>query len=116
MSNKKLRVNLTNKTEHVEVHISGFEDKVKKLKHMIKENEKFKRTHEEKIYAIWDSIKKKNKIMGIAKGEEFQGKQEDGREHRDGVHAKNVLYVRMKIITTINEYRVIKENWHSSEM
>lgn len=73
MSNKKLRVNLTNKTEHVEVHISGFEDKVKKLKHMIKENEKFKRTHEEKIYAIWDSIKKKQNY-GHSKRRRIPGK------------------------------------------
>ena len=49
LSNRKLSGSLTNKTSHVRYSISDPGDKEKELEHILKENEKFKKTYEKKI-------------------------------------------------------------------
>lgn len=59
---------------HVGDLISGLEDTVEELEQTFKENEKFKRTHENKIQHIWYRVKKKQPTIMCVEEEEFQGK------------------------------------------
>lgn len=45
-SNKKISINVTNKTHHVKDRVSGLEDTVEELYHSVKEKDKSKRKYE----------------------------------------------------------------------
>lgn len=74
---------------HVGDLISGLEDTVEELEQTFKENEKFKRTHENKIQHIWYRVKKKTTHNYVRRRRRIPGKIKNGRVYRENVYSQS---------------------------